>query len=240
MILEFDAALNFVDGDSAALAGSFRNAMAFRCLAFRWLVFVPPRDVGANVPLSAWDTVKVAGPAILGQWDHARTCVEALVTAAHIDQQYTAKDVRAQYWGKGTVDALLIQLLSGAFGISTHYEPVRPIVPVYRELLRHWRTTDEALFRRTMDAAAQFHIDCSGDGTDDVRHEFEASFAQIFPLELLAVQALRRRDALPAFETGHALIDAPWATLRDLPEAPPHPLLARVEGRLRMDYPSFR
>ena len=139
-----------------------------------------------------------------------------------------------------TVDALLVFLLSGAFGIPTHYRPELPLVPVYRKLLDHWRTPDPALFGQVMQAAARFHIECSGDGTEDRRYEFEAAFAQAFPLELLVVQALRQRDGLPAFDTGHALVDAPWALLKTLPPAPLNPLLARLDRRLRQDYSAYR
>lgn len=240
MVPELEATLALADDNSAALASSFRNAVAFRCMAFRWLAFVRPPEIGANVHTSAWDTVKVAGPTILGEWDEARTCAEALIIAAHIEQEHTHPEVHAQYWGKGTVDALLIYLLSAAFGIPTHYKPVNPVVPPYRDLLEHWRTADEAQFRKTMHAAAEFHLACCGDSDDDVRYEFDWFFEQIFPLELLAIQALRRRDGLPAFDTGHALIDAPWTMLRELPQAPLHPLTARVDARLRQDYPSYR
>lgn len=240
MPLELDALNAFFNGDMAALASSFRSAVGFRSLAFRWKVFLQPHREGGNLPLSAWDTVKVAGPAILGQWSEARTCAEALIEAAHINQEHYSPESRARSWGKGTVDALLIYLLSSVFDIPTHYKPVNPVVPPYRDLLEHWRTTDEALFRRTMHAAAEFHLACCGYGDDDVTYEFEWSFNQIFPLELLAIQALRRRDGLPAFDTGHALVDTPWAMLRDLPPAPLHPLIARVDARLRKDYPSYR
>ena len=241
MVLEYDATLALAAADAAALAAAFRNAVAFRSLAFRWKVFLMPhRADKLNLPISAWDTVKATGPAILGQWDDARTCAEALVLAAHLDQQYCSPEVRANGWGKGTVDALLVYLLCAAFGISTHYKPVKPVVPVYQALLEHWRTTDEALFRKTMQAAALFHIECCGDSTDDISCEFDAFFAQIFPLELLVIQALRQRDGLPAFDTGHALVDAPWAQLRTLPPAPLNPLLARLDQRLRQDYPGYR
>jgi hypothetical protein len=40
VVLEYDAILAFAAGDSAALASSFRDAMAFRSLAFRWHVFL--------------------------------------------------------------------------------------------------------------------------------------------------------------------------------------------------------
>lgn len=44
---------------------------------------------------------------------------------------------------------------------------------------------------------------------------------------------------MPEFETGHLLIDTPWAVIRDLPEVEPHPLIAIVEARIKHDYPAF-
>ena len=58
---------------------------------------------------------------------------------------------------------------------------------------------------------------------------------------LLSLQALRQRDGLPAFASGHALVDAPWAAISQLPEADqPPPLLAQTLARLQADYPQFR
>ncbi|MCM5551348.1 hypothetical protein NEH60_21455, partial [Xanthomonas hortorum pv. pelargonii] len=61
-----------------------------------------------------------------------------------------------------------------------------------------------------------------------------------FPVELLAVQALRRRDHLPDFTCGHTLIDGPWSVVRDIAPASPHPLIAAVLTRVKEDYPLFR
>lgn len=240
MPFELDAVLALAAGDSPVLASSCRNASAFRSIAFRWKVFLIPHIKGYNLPLSAWDTIKATNPAILGQWDEAKVCAQALVEAAHINQVHHSPEARAKSWGKGTIDALLIYLLSSAFDIPTHYEPVNPVVAPYRELLEHWRTTDQAQFRKVMQAAAEYHLQCCGDSTDDVEYDFDWYFEQVFPLELLAIQALRRRDGLHSFDTGHALIDAPWAMLRELPAAPLHPMIARVDARLRKDYPNWR
>lgn len=240
MLREFDATVAFGADDVAGFAAAFRHAMALRSLALRWQVFLAPHSAeNFNMPNSAWDTVKLAGPAILGQWAEAGQCARALLAAAHFQQAHCAPEVYASHWGKGTVDALLVLLLAQAFGLPTHYQAAQPLAPAYQALLAHWRTSDEALYRQTLQAAAQFHIACCGDSTDELRYEFDAFFAQIFPLELLVVQALRQRDGLPAFDTGHALVDAPWALLRHLPPAPPEPLVARIDQRLRQDYPAW-
>lgn len=237
---EGNAMLALAEGNPATLAGSFRNAMGFASLALRWHVFVPMPNPEGNIPLSAWGTVRSTGPAILSQWDMARTCAEAIITAAHLNQLHYSSESRAQSWGRGTVDALLVYLYAAAFDLPTHYETVVPLVPAYRELLENWRTSDQAVYRHVMQQAADFHLECCGKGDDDKTYEFEAYATQIFPFELLVVQALRRREGLADFDTGHTLIDAPWTLLRALPPAPPDPLLARCEERLRADYPEFR
>lgn len=91
-----------------------------------------------------------------------------------------------------------------------------------------------------MQEATKSQLSRSNHGTERNTYEFETPFDRVFPAELLAVQALRRRDDLPEFETGHALVDAPWAVIRDLPEAEPHPLAVEVEARLKQDYEAFR
>jgi hypothetical protein len=87
---------------------------------------------------------------------------------------------------------------------------------------------------------ADFHISRSKDSTGSKFYEFTWTFDRVFPAELLAIQALRRRDGLPAFDTGHALIDTPWSVIKELPEVEPHPLIVAVEARLKNDYPTFR
>jgi hypothetical protein len=64
-------------------------------------------------------------------------------------------------------------------------------------------------------------------------------FDRVFPVELLAIQALRRRDGLPAFETGHLSVDTPWSVIKDLPEVEPHALAVAVEARLKKTTPFF-
>ena len=109
-----------------------------------------------------------------------------------------------------------------------------------QQLLDAWRTQDESIFRSAMQAAADFHVSRAKPSTGKTFYEFDTALDRLFPAELLAVQALRRRDGLPAFEAGHLLVDGPWAVIKDLPDAEPHPLTVRVEARLHRDYPDFR
>ncbi|WAT15709.1 hypothetical protein [Xanthomonas fragariae] len=225
--------------DLLPLPEALRWAVAFRSLAFRFEAAVPAKSE-TRLPLSFWSSMEAAGPAMLSLWEEARSCARWLIDVAHRDQAVISEDWRKHSWGKGTNDAFLIFLFSQAFGLSTHYRSVNPLIPAYKELLDCWRTSDKTAFQQAMQAAAEFHISRSKHGTDKNKYEFESDFDRVFPAELLAVQALRRRDGLPEFETGHALVDTPWAVIRDLPEAEPHPLAVAVEARLRHDYPQFR
>ena len=183
--------------------------------------------------------MQAAGPAMLSQWEEARSCAHWLIDVAHRDQAVLADVARKDGWGKGTNDAFLIVLFAQAFDLPTHYRPVNPLIPAYQNLLDCWRTDDKETFQQAVQAAAEFHISRSRDATDKNTYEFNGDLDRVFPAELLAVQALRRRDGLPEFETGHALIDTPWAVIRDLPDADPHPLAVATEARLRQDYPAF-
>lgn len=91
-----------------------------------------------------------------------------------------------------------------------------------------------------MGDASEFHISRSKSGSRYRFCEFEKIFDRVFAAELLAVQALRRRDGLPAFEAGHLLVNGPWAVIKDLPDAEPHSLTEQVEAQLHRDYPDFR
>lgn len=185
--------------------------------------------------------MKAIGPTMLSQWEIGKLCAEQLIAVAHKDMTINVPVIRKESWGKGTVDAFLIGLWSQAYGIPTHYTPVNPLVPAYQHLLDQWCTTNHATFHDVMAASAEFHIECSKAGGGGKKsYEFEHDIDIVYPGELLAVQALRRRDGLPEFDTGHLLVDTPWSILRDLPECEPHPMVVEVEERLKRDFPSFR
>lgn len=186
---------------------------------------------------SLWTSMKAVGPTMLSDWVRGRMCASYLIAIAHKDMRIKHPAIRKEGWGKGTNDAFLIALLSQAYAIPTHYASVNPMVEPYRQLLEVWRTTDRDAFQQAMTAAADYHISRSKDGTDHNTYEFEKDVDRVYPGELLAVQALRRRDGLPAFDTGHVLVDTPWSIIRDLPECEPHPLAAALEARLRRDDP---
>ena len=215
-------------------------AVAFRTLEFRWRgMYSALRPDLGNWPAEFWDSMKAAGPAMLSWWGEAAICAERFLQMVEKDQRVNTL-AEARRVKHGTNDAFLAYLFSQAFGISTTFKPLKPLIPEYQSLLDNWRTTDEAAFRAAMQAAAAFHVSRSKGSTGSKFYEFTWVFDRVFPAELLAVQALRRRDGLPEFETGHLLIDAPWAIVRDLPQVEPNPLAAAVEARLKHDYPQFR
>lgn len=232
----------FGKGDTAALAQSLRWAVAYRSLGFRFGAMDPPKGTDVVQLREFVTSLKAIGPAMLSAWDEAATNAGLLIAYAEAEQVRNAfpGSEREQGWGKGTHDAFVIALVAQAFDVPTTYTPENPLIPAYQDLLDHWRTPDQATFQQAMAPAIAFHLERSKGSTNKVEYEFNAPFDTVFPAELLIVQALRRRDGLPAFDAGHALVDAPWAALRDLPNAEPPPLLAETLARLQSDYPRFR
>lgn len=224
-------------GDSSDLAESLQWAVSFRSIGFRFDATVTLPWLERQPLLPLWSSMEAAGPVMMSLWNDARSCTELLIRIAHKDQALNSQEWRKDGWGKGTNDSFLIQLLSQAFGIETHYAPASSMLPEYQALLDHWHTTNEMQFRTVMQAACEFHINRSKDGTERNKYEFEKDIDRVYPAELLAVQALRRRDRLPEFESGHLLVDTPWKIIRDLPPCEPHPLAAAMEKRLKQDYP---
>jgi hypothetical protein len=227
-------------GDIAALALPMRRAVEFRSLEFR---SVAGRSLPTDSnPVFAFESsLQAIGPTMLSEWRAGKASAERLIDIAHKDQRINVSQIRKDGWGKGTSDAFIIYLLSTAYNIPTHFEPVRPLDPVYQRLLKTWRTEDESEFQRAMQEAAVFHVEHSFYGGAGKKvFEFEVGFDLVYPGELLAVQAVRRRDGLPEFQTGHLLVDTPWSIVRDLPLVPPDALATSLEERLRHDFPQFK
>ncbi|HEX7813527.1 hypothetical protein [Dyella sp.] len=176
---------------------------------------------------------------MLSRWENAEVSTRLFIEVAHKDQATYAAITRKDDWGNGTNTAFLIYLTADAFGIPTHYKPAKPFLPAYQSLLEAWRTTDEAIFQDAMLAAIEFHISRSKNATERNNYEFDDYFDRIYPAELLAVQALRRRDGLPEFQTGHLLVDTPWSIIRDAEPVEPHPVFVAVQDRMRQDYSGF-
>lgn len=232
-----EACLTAHRGDSTGLEEALHYGIAFRALDFIRPALADARDPRHVGLLPLWSSMKAVGPTVLSDWEQGRWCASLLIKIAEKDMRINAPSIRLAGWGKGTNDAFLVYLLSEAYAIPTDYKPENELVEPYRKLLRAWRTSDHAIFREAMRAAADFHVSRSKDGTDRNKYEFEKDFDRVFPGELLAVQALRRRDGLPELEAGHLLVDTPWSILRNLPVCEPHPLAVGLEARLRRDAP---
>ena len=233
----------FGKGDLHALAQPLRWAIAYRSLGFRFGAMNPPKGNDVVWLHEFVTSLKAIGPALLGEWDEAAGNAALLLAYAEAEQQRNAfpGSGRHKRWGKGTHDAFVIALLAQAFDLGTTYTPENPLIEAYQGLLMNWRTTDLATFQQAMAPAVAFHLARGRYSTDKVEYEFNSPFDRVFPAELLLVQALRQRDGLPAFASGHALVDAPWAAISQLPEADqPPPLLAQTLARLQADYPQFR
>jgi hypothetical protein len=227
-------------GDVHALPLPLHRAVEFRNLEFRSMAGRSlPADSNPVLPFES--SMQAIGPTMLSQWNLGKISAEQLIAIAHKDQAINVPQIRKDGWGKGTSDAFVIALLSQAYGIATHYASVAPLVTPYQRLLDMWRTKGEGQFQSAMQEAAQFHIAHSYyGGAGKTNYEFEVGFDLVYPGELLAVQALRRRDGLPEFETEVLLVDTPWRIIRDLPHVSRDPLVVDLETRLQQDFPKFR
>lgn len=226
-------------GDIEGAGHALVHAVAFRSLNFLRPALASARDASRSGMLPFWSSMEAIGPTMLSDWLRGNVCASALISLGEKDMLLNIPEMREKGWGKGTNDAFLIYLLSDAYGITTHYEPTNPLVEPYSRLLNSWRTTDEAEFNEAMSDAADFHISRSKDGTDRSTYEFEDYFDRVFPGELCAVQALRLRDGLPDFKTGHSLVDTPWMIVSALKATESHPLASSLVERLRPDYPEI-
>ncbi len=227
-------------GNRNALARALRWSVDFAALEFRARAGIDLQPAHALLVLPFQNSMRVAGKVMLAQWRDAEIAARLLIEVAHKALTVTPPALLKDGWGKGTNDAFLIALLSEAFAIPTHYEPLNPLIPEYRVLLDEWRTIDAARYRRAMQAAITFHITRSKASTDRQSYEFDHDMHRVYPAELLAVQALRRRDGLPEFSTGDLLVDTPWSIVRDLPEVAPSPLAVQAEALMKRAFPNFR
>lgn len=191
-------------------------------------------DLG-NWPTQFWDSMKAVGPTMVSWWDEASVCARRFLEMAEKDQRVN-RSAESRRIAQGTNDAFLCFLFSDAFGIATDFKPQKRLIVQYQAGLDHWRSADEATFAKVMRDAADFHISRRKHSNRSKFYEFD----RLFPGKLLAVQARRCRDCLPDFDTGHLLIDAPWALLRDLTPVERRPIAAAIKLRLKRDYPLFR
>ncbi|MBT2745143.1 MULTISPECIES: hypothetical protein [unclassified Lysobacter] len=224
-------------GDISQLADYFSWGITFRSLWCR--VHGPDflsRPTQSILVREFFEGICAAGPIVLSQWKMAEQGAYFFIQAIEHDARVNSHSAR--HISNGTTDALFAALFSEAFQLPTTFRPVEPLISEYRQLLMVRNTRDEPAFRQAMFAAAEFHVSRSKYGTDKKSYEFEDDFDQVFPIELLAIQSLRRRDRLPGFATGHPLVDSVWPIVRDLPFVE-HPLAAALEKKLQQVMPGF-
>ena len=230
----------FLRSDIQELTRLVQHAVHLRSLIFRWdgMYSDMRQDLG-NWPTEFSDGMKAAGPCMLSWWDQAGTCAQLFIEMAEKDQAINTTPGMRRI-KHGTSDAYLLSIFSAEFKIPTIFVPPSVLVPQYQAVLDAWNTDDEAQFQAVMRTAAELHISRSKDNTDKIRFEFDATIDRVFPAELLAIQALRRRHKLPEFDADHALIDEPWKVLRNIKSIVFNELAKTVEDRLIGDYPKFR
>lgn len=230
----------FFRSDIETLTQSIQHAVQLRALFFRWMgMYSDMRQDLGNWPKEFSDSMKALGPSMLSWWDQASTCAQLYIEMAEKDQRInTMPEMRKIK--NNTSDVFAVGLFSTEFKIATNFEPLNPLIPEYQAVLDSWKTTDEVKFQAVMQMAADFHVSRSKESTDRTRYEFDATIDRVFPAELLAIQALRRKHDLPEFEADHSLIDEPWKLLREIKNVNVHPLAQAVEERLIKDYPQFR
>jgi hypothetical protein len=242
LALYFDVAScdAFFRSDTTELSHLIQHAVQLRALVFRWdAMYSDMRQDLGNWPTEFSDSMKALGPWMLSYWDKASTCAQLYIEMTEKDQRInTMPEMRKIK--NNTSDVFAIRLLSTEFKTPTNFEPLNPLIPEYRAVLDAWNTDNEVKFQAVMQMAADFHVSRSKENTDRTRYEFDATIDRVFPAELLAIQALRRKHNLPEFESDHSLIDEPWKVLREIKSVDLHPLAKAVEKRLIKDYPQFR
>ncbi|MCC7634810.1 hypothetical protein [Stenotrophomonas rhizophila] len=230
----------FFRSDIETLAVFVQRAVRLRALFFRWMgMYSDMRQDLGNWPREFSDSMMAMGPSMLSWWTEGSVCAQRYIEMAEKDQRInTMPEMRRIR--NSTSDVFAVALFSAGFEIPTRFEPLNPLIPEYRAVLDAWNTDDQLKFQTVMQVAAEFHISRSRESTDRQKFEFDATMDRVFPAELLAIQALRRRHGLPEFETNHSLVDASWKVLRDITSVAAFPLAQAVEERLIKDYPQFR
>ncbi|MBO9748893.1 MULTISPECIES: hypothetical protein [Xanthomonas] len=226
--------------DLAELARFFCWTIESRALLLRWdAVHSQMHPELGNWPQEYSDSLRAAGPSVLSDWVTGKVCTQRFLEMAEKDEQLNTLP-QSRRIAHNTHDVFLIGLLSEGYGLATHFESRKPLTAPYQAVLDTWKSQDQDAFANATGEAADFHLSRSKASTGSKTYEFDRDFDRVFPIELLAVLAFRRRDGLPEFPSGHALIDGPWSLIRDLACPPPSPLLAAVLARVEEDYPLFR
>jgi hypothetical protein len=105
----------------------------------------------------------------------------------------------------------------------------------FDELLKVWRSEDEAEVAKAVKAAADLHTMRSADLDEDQSYEFADEEYRVWPVEILAVYRLRESLGLKNPEVKHPLLDSPLGKLPPPGEAPMDPLLEQVLKKLKRE-----
>lgn len=124
----------------------------------------------------------VMGSAMLSDWATLDITAPLFIAYAEAEQRHNSlPSERGKSWGKGTVDAFNIALLSQALAIPTEYAPANSLIPELAGVLQHWRSTDEAELRSAMQQAAAYHLSRCKNNTKRVQYEFSTFFDWFCP-----------------------------------------------------------
>ncbi|MHB1425943.1 MAG: hypothetical protein ACYC3I_22495 [Gemmataceae bacterium] len=104
----------------------------------------------------------------------------------------------------------------------------------YQQLIDSWQ--DAEAFPQALRDACDYHcVQCIDDA--DLKHDFVWPPYHIFPVEILAIQRIRRDLGLPVPDIHHPLLESP---LMQVPATPPpvhDELLERIKARIRILFP---
>ena len=227
--------------DSDALAEHLSKAVHLRALLARFYAAIPVLDTGViALSYNASTALDLAAPTMLGDWPQGETCAKVLLSAGESEMARDPDHRRTHSWGRGTVAAFIIEFLASEYRLSHRYSPQVPLASEYVKLLSAFRETDKNVYEGAMRAAIARHVRESKETSRfKPPSDFHNDFHRFFPVELLSIQAIRRRDGLPEFDTKHPLVDMPWSLLRTATCFSRMEIAGRVEMRLRLQYSRF-
>ncbi len=226
-------------GNAEQLAKLLGQAAQARALFLRWHATysaLRPEDPD-DLLLVSESALRACAPVMLGDRNVGRICAERFIEMA--DKEARVRPEIDWRLDQDSVDGFTLALLSDGLEMAQHPLPITA-EPAYAALIQVWRSEDVDVFSLAMSDAADFHWKRSRDSTGNTLYEFNDLFDRVFPSELLAVQALRQMHSLPEIETGHLLIDAPWAVIKSSLAPTPDLLFTDTEAFLRRHLPAFR